>query len=182
MRETDRDVAELQQLLDESHRQAGPQLTRIVTPDRRPSARWLAHELTGMRLLVLSTSTADGRPLAGPVDSIFYRGAFHFSSAADSVRARHMNVRPAVSAVHLPAEELAVTVHGRAVPVDHHAPEHAAYRQTVFDVYFPRYGPEFEQFFDGPDIRCWRIRPEKMFAFVARPQDAVPEPSGPSAG
>ena len=76
-----------------------------------------------MRLLALATVTADGRPIVGPVDGIFYRGAFHFGSAPDSVRFRHIRARPQVSATHLPGEELAVTVHGRAVPVDIGSPE-----------------------------------------------------------
>ena len=71
-----------------------------------------------MRLLALATVTADGRPLVGPVDGIFFRGAFHFGSAPDSARFRHIRARPQVSATHLPGEELAVTVHGRAVPID----------------------------------------------------------------
>lgn len=176
MHETRADVEALQQLLDRSQREAGPHLTSIITPERRPSARWLADQLTGMRLLVLSTVTADGRPLAGPVDGIFYRGDFHFSSSADSVRARHLAVRPAVSAVHLPAEELAVTVHGRAELIDPRAPEHAGFRSTVFEVYFPRYGEEYQEFFDGEDIRCWRIAADKMFAFFITADE--PEGSG----
>ena len=43
-----------------------------------------------MRLLALATVTADGRPIVGPVDGIFYRGAFWFGSAPDSVRFRHI--------------------------------------------------------------------------------------------
>ena len=67
-----------------------------------------------MCLLVLATATADGRPLAGPVDGYFLHGTFWFSSGTRSVRMRHLAARPAVSATHLPGEELAVTVHGRA--------------------------------------------------------------------
>jgi hypothetical protein len=37
------------------------------------------------------------------------------------VRFRHIGKRPQVSATHLPGEELAVTVHGHAVPVDIHS-------------------------------------------------------------
>ena len=56
----------------------------------------------GMRLLVLATVTADGRPLTGPVDGYFLHGTFWFSSARNSVRMRHLATRPAVSATHLP--------------------------------------------------------------------------------
>jgi pyridoxamine 5'-phosphate oxidase len=85
----------------------------------------------------------------GPVDGIFYRGAFYFGSSRDSVRVRHIHRRPQVSATHLPGEELAITVHGRAVPIDVRAGEHRGFRQTLLDVYVPRYGPEWERFLDG---------------------------------
>ena len=85
-----------------------------------------------MWLLVLATVTR--RPQVGPVDGIFMRGSFHFGSAPDSARARNIGRRPDVSATHLPGEELAVTVHGRAVPVDVGAEEGAELRQTLLDI------------------------------------------------
>ena len=118
MHETPEDLAALQALLDRSYDGAGAHLLRIHTPERRLTAEQVAERLPGMRLLALATVTADGRPIVGPVDGIFLRGAFHFGSAPDSVRFRHIRARPHVSATHLPGEELAVTVHGRAVPVD----------------------------------------------------------------
>jgi nitroimidazol reductase NimA-like FMN-containing flavoprotein (pyridoxamine 5'-phosphate oxidase superfamily) len=124
----------------------------------------VAARLTGMCLLTLATVTADGRPIAGPVDGIFYRGAFHFGSSPESVRFRHIRERPHVTATHLPAEEFAVTVHGRAVPIDVSSPEHAGFRETLLEVYVPRYGPEWERFLDsGPQYA--RIDAERMFAF-----------------
>jgi nitroimidazol reductase NimA-like FMN-containing flavoprotein (pyridoxamine 5'-phosphate oxidase superfamily) len=118
-----------------------------------------------MCLLVLATATADGRPICGPVDGIFYRGAFHFGSSPDSVRFRHIRARPSVSATHLPGEELAVTVHGRAVPLDVRAPEHAGFRQALLDLYVPRYGPEWERFLDSGPVYA-RIDAARMFVFA----------------
>src|SRR5512133_3508015 len=118
MHETAADLSALQDLIDRSYAGAGRHLLRIHTPERRLSAEEVADRLTGMCLLALATVSAAGRPVIGPVDGIFYRGAFHFGSAPDSVRFRHIRARPQVSATHLPGEELAVTVHGRAVPVD----------------------------------------------------------------
>ena len=71
-----------------------------------------------MRLLTVATVTAGGCPLAGPVDRYFLHGSFYFSSGRNSVRMRLLAARPAVSATHLPGEELAVTVHGRAERFD----------------------------------------------------------------
>ena len=65
---------------------------------RRPNAALDAAQVTerlvGMTLLVLATVTADGRPLNGPVDGVFYRGSFYFGSAPDSVRFRHIRQAP----------------------------------------------------------------------------------------
>ena len=109
------DLQRLQALLDASYAAAGEHLLRIHSPDKRLTAEQVAERLQGMVLLSLATVTADGRPIVGPVDSIFFRGAFVFGSAPDSIRFRHIRARPAVSATHLPGEELSVTVHGRAV-------------------------------------------------------------------
>jgi Pyridoxamine 5'-phosphate oxidase len=166
MHETPADIAALQELLDRSYAAGGAHLLRIHTPERRLSAALLAERLTGMCLLTLATVTADGRPIAGPVDGIFHRGAFHFGSSPDSVRFRHIRKRPQVSAVHLPGEELAVTVHGQAVPIDVGDPDNAGFRQALLDIYVPRYGAEWETDFLDSGPMYARIEAEKMFTFV----------------
>lgn len=168
MHETEADLAALQALLDRSYAAAGPHLLRIHTPERRLRAEQVAARLTGMCLLALATVTADGRPVVGPVDGIFHRGAFHFGSAPDSARFRHIRARPQVSATHLPGEELAVTVHGRAVPVDVQAPEGAGLRQALLDIYVPRYGEEWVEFLDGGPVYA-RIEADRMFTFSMPP-------------
>jgi nitroimidazol reductase NimA-like FMN-containing flavoprotein (pyridoxamine 5'-phosphate oxidase superfamily) len=172
MHETVEDLAAVQALLDRSFASAGPHLLSIITPERRVSAHELADMLSGMRLLALATATADGRPIVGPVDGIFYRGAFHFGSSPDSARFRHIRARPHVSATHLPGEEFAVTVHGRAVPVDVHSEQGAGLRQTLMEVYTPRYGERWEEFLDSGPVYA-RIEAEKMFTFRMDPADAT---------
>lgn len=167
MHETTGDLDALQARIDASYAAAGAHLLAIHTPPRRLSAVDLAARLTGMCLLSLATVTADGRPLVGAVDGIFYRGAFHFGSAPESVRFIHIGHRPQVSAIHLPSEQLAVTVHGRAVALgDLHAPEHAGFRQTLLDVYTPRYGSEWETFLDSGPVYA-RIETDRIFPFWA---------------
>jgi nitroimidazol reductase NimA-like FMN-containing flavoprotein (pyridoxamine 5'-phosphate oxidase superfamily) len=117
-----------------------------------------------MRLLVLATVTRDGRPLVAPVDGIFFRGAFHFGSSPDSVRLRHIQERPQVSATHLPGEDFAVTVHGRAHVLDMRAEKNAGFRQALLDIYTPQYGSEWESFLDADSIYA-RIDADKMFTF-----------------
>jgi nitroimidazol reductase NimA-like FMN-containing flavoprotein (pyridoxamine 5'-phosphate oxidase superfamily) len=162
MHETADDLRVLQDLLDRSVDGAGAHLRSIATPERRLGAADLAARLTGMSLLTLATVTSDCRPLACPVDGVFFRGAFHFGSSPDSVRFRHILSRPQVSATHVPREELAVTVHGRAVPIDQRAPEHAGFRATLLAIYVPRYGPEWEAFLDSGPVFA-RIDAERMF-------------------
>jgi nitroimidazol reductase NimA-like FMN-containing flavoprotein (pyridoxamine 5'-phosphate oxidase superfamily) len=164
MHERPDDLTRLQDVLDRSFEAAGSHLRSIATPDRRLDAAHLAEQLTGMRLLVLATSTRDGRPINGPVDGVFYRGQFHFGSSPESVRFRHLRERPAVSATHLPGEHLAVTVHGDAEPIDVNAAEHAEFRQTLLDIYTPRYGDEWAAMLDGGASYA-RIHPRRMFTF-----------------
>jgi hypothetical protein len=162
--ESDADLAALQELIDRSYAAAGAHLLSIHTADRRLSAELVARRLTGMCLLALATVTADARPLVGPVDGVFYRGAFHFGSAPDSLRFRHIRARPQVSATHLPGEELAVTVHGRAVPIDIQSDESSGFRETLLEIYVPRYGEEWVEFLDSGPVYA-RIDAERMFAF-----------------
>jgi hypothetical protein len=164
MHETPEDLARLQGVLDASHAAGGRHLREIITRERRLTAAQLSEQLTGMTLLVLATATADGRPIAGPVDGIFHRGRFHFGSSPDSVRFRHIRRGSAVSATHLPGEHLNVTVHGRAEMVDASPTGDTGFRQALLDVYTPLYGAEWEQFLDsGPTYAC--IEPDKMFTF-----------------
>jgi len=166
--ETPDDLARLQDLLDSSAAGASTHLRNVITPERRLTAQDLSTRLVGMRLLALATVTADGRPLVGPVDGIFYRGAFYFGSSPDSVRFRHIRSRPDVSATHLPGEEMAVTVHGRAVPIDVGTEGQAGFRQALLDIYVPRYGAEWEGFLDGG--ACYaRIDGQRMFTFHMDP-------------
>ena len=165
MHETPEDIEALQELIDRSYAGAGEHLLRIHTPERRLTAEQVAERLQGMVLLSLATVTADCRPIVGPVDGVFYRGSFHFGSAPDSVRCRHMATRPQVSATHLPAEELSVTVHGRAVPIDIRGEEDAGFRQALIDIYVPRYGESWvTDFLDTGPVYA-RIEADRMFTF-----------------
>jgi len=165
MLETPEEIGRLQDLLDRSAAGAGAHLRDIITDERRLSAAQVCELLQGMRLLVAATVTADGRPLAGPVDGYFLHGSFYFSSGRDSVRMRHLAARPAVSATHLPGDELAVTVHGRAEILALDDPASQALRQAMLDEYLPKQGPSFEEWLDDLDGWAARIEPEKMFTF-----------------
>ena len=168
MRETAAELEELQALIDRSYQRAGAHLARIHTPERRLSAEQVSERLQGMVLLALATVTAEGRPIVGPVDGIFLHGAFFFGSSPDSMRFRHVRRRPWVSATHLPGEELAVTVHGRAEEVDVSSGE---LREVLMDIYLPRYGDEWLEILEGGAVYA-RIDAERMFTFHMEPSDA----------
>ena len=165
MHETPREIEALQQLLDESAAHAGPHIREIITDDRRLNAVELCEVLQGMRLLVVATVTADGRPLVGPVDGYLVHGNFYFSSGHDSVRMRHLAKRPFVSFTHLPGEELAITVHGRAELFDIMGDEHPELRHAMLEYYLPKQGPAFEEWLNGSQSIGARVIAEKIFTF-----------------
>lgn len=166
MHETTDELAALQRLLDDSAAGAGPHISSIITAERRLSAEELGQRLTGMRLLAVATVSADGRPLVGPVDGYFLHGSWYFSTGQSAVRMRHLRVRPAVSATHVPDESLAVSVHGRAELFDLSDPVHgAALRRAMLDHYLPLQGPSFEEWLNGSDAAGARIVADKMFTF-----------------
>ena len=166
MLETPEELDGLQALLDASMSSAGPHLRDIISEERRLDARQLTDRLQGLCLLVLATGTADGRPLAGPVDGYFLHGTFWFSSGTQSVRMRHLASRPHCSATYLPGEDLAVTVHGRVDQLlSMKDPACTELRQAMLDAYLPKQGPAFEEWLDNADAIAARIEPDKIFTF-----------------
>ena len=164
MHETPEELSRLQELLDTGIAAAGPHLKSMVRDENRVDAATLSEALAGMRLLIVATVTADGRPLTGPVDGYFLHGTFWFGSARNSVRMRHLAARPAVSATYLPGQELSVTVHGRAELFDLLDPAHGELRQAILDHYLPTQGPEFETWLRKENPIGARIAPEKIIA------------------
>ena len=65
----------------------------------------------------------------------------------------------------VPGEELAVPVHGRAVPVDVSADTGADLRHALLEVHVPRYGEEWQQFLDSGPVYA-RIDADRMFTFA----------------
>ena len=165
MLETPEEMANLQALLDESMASAGAHLRDVITDERRLTAVEVTGRLHGMRLLVLATVTAEGRPLTGPVDGYFLHGSFWFSTAGASVRRRHLSRRPSCSATHLPGDELCITVHGKAEVHALDDPANAELRRAMLEEYLPKVGPEFEEGLQAMDAVGARIVPEKMFTF-----------------
>jgi hypothetical protein len=163
--ETPEETEQLQRLLDRSATGAGPHMREIIGDERRLTAQQVCAKLQGLRLLVIATVTADGRPVSGPVDGYFLHGSFYFSLGANAVRARHLTARPAVTATYLPGEDLAMTVHGHAELFGIHSDSVRAreLRQAMLDHYLPLQGPEFQKWLDQVDGVGARIVADKMF-------------------
>src|SRR5690606_33609169 len=121
-------------------------------------AEQLVDQLPGMNVFVVATVTRDGRPLTGPVDTFLYGGQFRFGTATNSVRVRHLNWSPAVSATHVRGETLVVTVHGTAERLD------LGGRDRDFrDFLVDHYGVDsFDEHLDGEPY--YRIIPQRLFA------------------
>jgi hypothetical protein len=165
MHESAQDLEWLQGLLDRSYAAAGEHLRSITTPARRIPAADLPSLLEGVQIVDLATVTADGRPRVAPVDGLFYRAHVYFSSAKSSLRHRHLQRRPAVSAVHTRGEELSVGVHGTARMFMLDDPGYEGFRDYCYEVYVPSYGEDWKRFGHSPDIFFARIDPELMFTF-----------------
>lgn len=164
MYETDEDFDEVQGLLDATYERAGPHLLDIVTPERRLDARSLAAKLDGYCLLALATVSSSGKPLVSPVDSIFYRGHFYFSTGEEAVRRRHIERDPRVSGSYVPRPEFAVTVHGVAAEVDHHRPELAGLKEAIIATFVPHFGDGFADFVEETPT-YYRIDADRMYSY-----------------
>jgi hypothetical protein len=164
MYEDSEDMVALQFLLDDTADSAGPHLKSIVTADRRLNAADLVAQLNDYCLLSLATVSSLGQPLVSPVDAIFYRGYFYFSTGESAVRRRHLDRDPRVSGSFVPRPEFAVTVHGVATVVDHHVEAMAEFRSMLVQVFVPYFGAGFASFVDETPS-YYRIDAHKMYCY-----------------
>lgn len=157
MHETRAELDQLQRLLDRSYAAAGAHLRDVHTPQARLSAEDVVARLPGMQVFVVATVSGDGRPFTGPVDTFLFHGRLHFGTAPQALRARHLSARPATSATHVRGEELVVTVHGTARPLDLRGSdaEFAALTRA-------HYGTGWDEW-DGPPA-AFAIEPTRMLA------------------
>ena len=168
MLETDEDLREMRELIAASMQRSGPHLTSIINPDRRcPTVQQVVDQLTGMKVLVVATVGADGRPRTSCVDGHFLRGRWVFTTSADSVKSRDLAARPAVSATYVDGEKFALFVHGDAEFLDVSQPEHAWIEEHLVG----HYGASPSTW--GPAISYLRINPRWMVAYAFDPAALV---------
>lgn len=169
MKETDEDFSAIQNLLDATYERAGPHLLGIIGPERRLDARALASKLDGYCLLALATVSSTGKPLVSPVDAIFYRGHFYFSTGEEAVRRRHIERDPRVSGSFVPSPEFAVTVHGVATEVNHHLPERAGLKEAIVSTFVPYFGEGFADFVEETPT-YYRVDADRMYCYWRAPE------------
>jgi hypothetical protein len=157
VRETSEEVDELQRLLDESFERSSDHLLSIMEPQRRLSAQRLVADLPSPAVLNIATVTARGEPRVSAVDGHFLHGRWHFTTGADSPKARQLAARPAISASYTPKDGYGVFCHGRAVLLD------GADRQMLRDHFTATYGSDPEEW---GSIAYIRVEPHWMTAFA----------------
>ncbi len=169
--ETDRELDELQGLLDRSFASSSAHLTSIMTPERRLDGRRLAGDLTDTAVLDVATVTAAGEPRISAVDGHFVHARWHFTTAGDSPKARQLRARPAISAAYTPRDGYGVFCHGRARFLAAQTPEFDELRAHWIGVY----GAAPETL--GPDIAYVQVVPTWLVAFAMPAEQTSDLPS-----
>lgn len=165
MRETPEDLKELQSLLDASLSHSTTHLRSIINRERTLTAEQLTRTLTGMCTLALSTVTAKGEPRISGVDGHFLRGKWHFGTARNAAKARHLAARPAVSAAHMRGEDLGVFTHGKVEILNPLEGESAADWPDLLAYFKDFYGDDL---FDWDhDVVYYRLHPHWMTVYAA---------------
>jgi pyridoxine/pyridoxamine 5'-phosphate oxidase len=136
MWETAEEIAALQHLLDSSFERSSEHLVSIMAPPRRLTAERLVAELPSPAVLNIATVTARGEPRVSAVDGHFMHGHWHFTTDADSPKARQLAARPAISASFTPRDGFGVFCHGRAVLLD------GEQRTMLHDHFIDTYGED----------------------------------------
>jgi nitroimidazol reductase NimA-like FMN-containing flavoprotein (pyridoxamine 5'-phosphate oxidase superfamily) len=160
MHETPEELAELQRLLDASHDAANAHMRSIFAPERRATAAETAQLLRGACVLALATIAPDGAPRVAPVDGLFFRGRFTFSTSPASARMRSIRRDARVSANYNRGEEFCVIVHGTAREID----QSSAWGLALRDYNREVYGPTWDSWGFWGKAPYTAIEPRRMYA------------------
>jgi hypothetical protein len=160
MYETAEEMQALDALLERSYERAGAHLTSIITPERRLSGADLVSYLTGVRHLVVATVNARSEPRTSGADGLFLHAKWWFTSSSSSLKARHLEARPACSVTHLRGDDLGVFAHGSVRVVRGATSESAA----LVPIWTEVYGSSPEGWTETPaDLRYFELTATSMF-------------------
>ncbi len=116
MRETAKELATLQALIDRSHERTKPHMRAITDPDKYAlSASQVVKLLDGMKTVAVAAPAPNGDPLVAPMDGWFLHGKFFFSSSGDSIRIKGLRKRPRASIAYFDGEKFLINAHGPVV-------------------------------------------------------------------
>lgn len=161
MYETDRELADLDDLLTRSLHGASEHLRAIVTEGERTlDAAQTAAVLTGMRTLSVATVTRTGEPRISGEDGHFLHARWVFTTSEVAVKARHLRARPAVSVAHIVGDDLGIFCHGRA---EFLAPEHPDF-PAIEEHLVAHYGSSPSSW--AEDIAYLRVQPHWMVSYA----------------
>jgi general stress protein 26 len=162
VRETEKEIADLQDLLDRSYGRSTGHLQEIVNDQRRLTATDLVSLLTGMKVLSVATVTRSGEPRISALDGHFLHATWTFGTSGTAAKAKHLETRPAVSVAHVDGERMAVFAHGTA--------ERMAEGDPDWDETITHWTAHYDSnpLTWGDDIRMYRFRPHWMVGYGDR--------------
>ncbi|HET7181745.1 MAG TPA: pyridoxamine 5'-phosphate oxidase family protein [Candidatus Limnocylindrales bacterium] len=167
MFETEAEIQSLQSMLDAHMARANEHMRAIVRPERRLSARQLVTYLQGTKHVAFATVTPKGEPRVSPLDALFIHGRFTVSTARGATKYAHLRRKPAVSAVHMDGDRIAVAVNGTVEWIEPGHPEH----DEIHAAWTANY--ESDPYSWG-DVVLFRIQPATMWAYAPGAED-LPE-------
>ncbi|MEW1847531.1 pyridoxamine 5'-phosphate oxidase family protein [Nonomuraea angiospora] len=163
MRETPEQLKELQALLEASLSRSTSYLRSIVA-ERTLTAEQLTQILTGMCTLAVSTVTAKGEPRISGADGHFLHGKWHFGTARNAAKARHLAARPAASVAYMRGEDLGVFTHGTVEILNPLDGEPAADWPDLLAYFKDFYGDDAFDWVN--DVVYYRLHPHWMTVYA----------------
>jgi hypothetical protein len=165
MYESEEDVRRLQELLDRTLARANPQMVRIVTPNRRLTARQVVTYLQGTKHVAFATVNERGEPRVAPLDGVFVTGRFTVSTGGEAARLRHLRANPACSAVHMDGDRVGIAVNGHATILE--AGDDGV--DELDRIWTAIYGSS--PFSWGQGVAFMMIQPTSMWAYAFHPEE-----------
>jgi len=166
VRETAKELATLQTLIDRSLKRTGPHMKAIIHPGEYSlSAEQVVKLLDGMKTVAVAAPAPNGDPLVAPMDGWFLHGQFFFSSGGDSIRIKGLGKRPRASIAFFEDEKFLINAHGPVVLMFRGHPDVGEIDETFKD----HYGSSA---FDWSDEGVYvRLDADRFFTYSRTPKE-----------
>ena len=166
MRETAKELAALQALIDRSFKRTGPHMKAIIHPGKYSlNAKQVVKLLDGMKTVAVAAPAPNGDPLVAPMDGWFLHGKFFFSSGGDSIRVKGLRKRPRASIAYFEGEKFLINAHGPVVLMFKGHPE----VDEIDETFKKHYGGSA---FDWSDEGVYvRLDADRFFTYSRTPKE-----------